>query len=44
MFVPERVCPKGYVPKAGDEVDMIFWLQGRVIDVAEGDIIEEKIQ
>lgn len=44
MFVPERICPKGYVPKAGDEVDMIFWLQGRVVDVAEGDVIEEKIQ
>lgn len=44
MFVPEKVCPKGYVPKAGDEVDIIFWMQGRVVDVAEGDVIEEKIQ
>ena len=38
MFVPAKVCPKGYVPKAGDEVDMIFWLQGRVVDISADDV------
>lgn len=42
MFVPAKVCQKGYVPKAGDEVDMIFWLQGRVIDIAPEDV--EQVQ
>lgn len=41
MFVPAKACAKGYVPKAGDEVDMIFWMQGRVVDIAADDI--EKI-
>lgn len=44
MFVPAKVCQKGYVPKEGDEVDMIFWLQGRVVDVAPGDVKEEPLQ
>lgn len=41
MFVPAKACAKGYVPKAGDEVDMIFWMQGRVVDIAADDV--EKI-
>lgn len=35
MYVSEKVCLKGYEPKAGDEVDMLFWLQGRIVDVDE---------
>ena len=35
MYAPERVCIKGYVPAEGDDVDMIFWMQGRIAD-AEG--------
>ena len=31
IYAPERIC-KGYVPKAGDEIDAIVWLQGRVMD------------
>lgn len=44
MFVPEKVCQKGYVPQAGHEVDMIFWLQGRVVDIEPGDVKEEPLQ
>ncbi len=32
IYAAERMC-KGYEPKAGDEIDAIIWLQGRVIDV-----------
>lgn len=39
MYAPEKVCHKGYVPAEGDEVDMIFWLQGRVADV-EGHTVQ----
>ena len=35
MYAPERICIKGYEPKEGDEVDMIFWLQGRVADAED---------
>jgi len=31
MYVTERAC-HGYVPKVGDDIDAIIWLQGRVID------------
>lgn len=31
VYASEKIC-KGYVPQAGDEIDTIFWLQGRVID------------
>ena len=34
IYAPEKVCHKGYVPKEGDDVDMVFWLQGRVDDTA----------
>ena len=32
IYAPERVCQKGYVPAEGDEVDMVFWMQGRIAD------------
>ena len=32
IYAPERICYKGYEPKEGDDVDMIFWMQGRVDD------------
>lgn len=35
MYAPERICIKGYEPKEGDEVDMIFWLQGRIADAED---------
>ncbi len=35
IYASERICIKGYEPKEGDEVDMIFWLQGHIAD-AEG--------
>jgi hypothetical protein len=31
LYVPARVC-KQYVPKAGDEIDAVMWLQGRLLD------------
>lgn len=40
IYVPERVCVKGYEPKEGDDVDMIFWLQGRVDDT-EGMVAQD---
>ena len=40
IYAPERVCVKGYEPKEGDDVDMIFWLQGRVDDT-EGNVAQE---
>jgi hypothetical protein len=35
IYASEKVCIKGYEPKEGDEVDMIFWLQGRIADAEE---------
>ena len=32
IYAPERVCQRGYVPAEGDEVDMVFWMQGRIVD------------
>lgn len=40
IYAPERVCAKGYEPKEGDDVDMIFWMQGRVSDI-EGQVVQE---
>ncbi len=34
MFAPERIC-NGYEPKEGDEVDLAFWMQGRVVDLGD---------
>jgi len=31
LYAPSRVC-KNYVPKEGDEIDAIMWLQGRLLD------------
>ncbi len=31
LYASEKIC-KGYVPEAGDEVDIMFWLQGYIID------------
>jgi len=33
MYASEFSCLKGYEPKEGDEVDLLFWLQGRIVDV-----------
>ncbi len=38
MYASEFVCQKGYEPKEGDEVDLLFWLQGRVIDADPTDM------
>ncbi|MGN1038470.1 MAG: hypothetical protein ACI4P0_03645 [Mailhella sp.] len=40
IYAPERICAKGYVPQEGDDVDMIFWMQGRISDT-EGKIVQE---
>lgn len=32
LYTPERVCKKGYVPTAGDEIDALIWMQGRITD------------
>ena len=40
MYASERVCGK-YVPAENDEVDMVFWMQGRIAD-AEGKIEGEQ--
>ena len=34
MFAPERICGN-YEPKEGDEVDMAFWMQGRIVDAGD---------
>jgi hypothetical protein len=31
LYAPARVC-KRYVPKEGDEIDAVVWLQGRLLD------------
>lgn len=31
VYAPENVC-KGITPKAGDQVDALIWLQGRIVD------------
>lgn len=36
IYASERSCLKGYVPEDGHEIDMIFWLQGRLSDPDEG--------
>ena len=41
IYAPEKVCHKGYVPAEGDDVDMVFWMQGRIDDTAEGRAPEE---
>ena len=36
IYAPERICGK-YVPSEGDEVDMYFWMQGRIADAEDQD-------
>ncbi len=39
MYASEFALQKGYEPKEGDDVDLIFWLQGRIADSSpENDI------
>lgn len=33
LYAPHRICLNGYEPKEGHEVDVVFWMQGRVVDV-----------
>lgn len=35
IYAPQRICVKGYEPKEGDDVDMFFWLQGRIADAED---------
>jgi len=39
LYAAERVCLQGYEPKEGHEVDVVFWMQGRVVDA--GDEVED---
>ena len=32
IYAPAERIAKGYEPKEGDDVDMIFWMQGRIVD------------
>lgn len=33
LYAPQRICVNGYEPREGHEVDVVFWMQGRVVDV-----------
>lgn len=33
MYAADSICTKEYVPAPGDEVDLIFWMQGRIADL-----------
>ncbi len=35
FYLPEKQCDKGYEPREGDEIDVVFWLQGRIADVGD---------
>lgn len=35
LYAPERICLHGYEPAEGHEVDVIFWMQGRIVDVGD---------
>ena len=35
IYAPAERIAKGYEPKEGDDVDMIFWMQGRIADAEE---------
>ncbi len=39
IYAPAERIAKGYEPKEGDDVDMIFWMQGRVVD---GELTEDE--
>ena len=32
IYAPEKACKNGYVPEKGHDVEMLFWLQGRITD------------
>lgn len=38
MYAPKHVCYNGYVPQKGDDIDLKFWMQGRIADVDEATI------
>ena len=44
MYASEFACLKGYEPKEGDEVDLLFCLQGRVVDVDTTETDSEQSQ
>lgn len=35
MYAAERILAKDYIPKDEDEVDLMFWMQGRIADIGE---------
>lgn len=35
LYASERVCVDGYEPKENDEVDVVFWMQGRIADIGD---------
>lgn len=43
LYAPERICLKGYEPQEGHEVDVVFWMQGRVVDAGDEapDMVDE---
>ncbi len=41
LYAPERVCGK-YVPAEGDDVDIYFWMQGRIADAEAQETGEQK--
>ena len=43
IYVPAGRLAKGYEPKEGDDVDMIFWMQGRIVDdpLTEDEVIAQ---
>lgn len=44
MYISEKVCLKDYTPQVGDEVDMLFWMQGRVVDIDEEAILGQSAE
>ncbi len=44
MYAAAKVCQNNYEPKDGDEVDLIFWLQGRIADSSPAEEITETSQ
>ena len=43
IYAPAERIAKGYEPKEGDDVDMIFWMQGRIVDdpLTEDEVIAQ---
>ena len=42
IYAPASRCQKGYEPKEGDDVDMIFWMQGRIVDVDDSAVLSDE--